>query len=316
MRKKRELELARKKRNQIRLENLSKKRSSSQSGTGDTPSSVQPPCLSNQYKFFNFFKHLSGPEKSQLCHQNPIYVHPFTALAQVFCWFEKYAIPRFIDEELLTVAALLDKRCKHHDPYFLRSRRNKQCRWVAKRHFQDSVTFLHYSFFVDPNRLFDIIRTKHGHGLMYRRSCRFREVQRHLIGFVEPSQDINNDVLARIGHRSLVDLDPSMYPTPLFFWLHFVNHHCDGLLNLSRYRKGMPCAVVNSTLPMYTTTFEYKQDRYEILRVIYNGEDDEDSVLFPAGAEVLLHYNMSIPNFKCSCGSSKCMSLCNNVTST
>jgi hypothetical protein len=50
--------------------------------------------------------------------------------------------------------------------------------------------------------------------------------------------------------------------------------------------------------------------------VIYNGEDDEDLVVFTAGAEVLLHNSMSIPNFKCNCGSNKCMSLCTNVTNS
>jgi hypothetical protein len=71
--------------------------------------------------------------------------------------------------------------------------------------------------------------------------------------------------------------------------------------------------VVNSTLPLCTRTFEFQRDCYEILRVIYNGKDDVDLVMFPAGAEVFLHYNMSVPNFKCGCGSKTCMSLRDNV---
>jgi hypothetical protein len=150
--------------------------------------------------------------------------------------------------------------------------------------------------------LFDIINTKDGFGLM------FTEVQQKLLGLVEPSEDVNNDVLLRIGHKSLIDLDPSMYPMPIFLWLYYANHHCDSLLHFSQYRKGMSPAMVNSALLPCTKTFEFRQDRFEIIRVTYNGEDDKDLVVFPADAEVFVNYNMSIPNFKCGCGSKKCMS--------
>jgi hypothetical protein len=70
-------------------------------------------------------------------------------------------------------------------------------------------------------------------------------------------------------------------------------------------------AVVNSTLPLCINTFEFKHDRFEVVRVIYNGEDDEDLVVFTAGAEVFVHYNVNTPNFEC--GSKKCMSLRSDV---
>jgi hypothetical protein len=49
-------------------------------------------------------------------------------------------------------------------------------------------------------------------------------------------------------------------------------------------------AMVNGTLPPCTNTFIFRQDRFEIIRVIYNDEDIEDSVGFPAGAEVFVNY--------------------------
>jgi hypothetical protein len=93
-----------------------------------------------------------------------------------------------------------------------------------------------------------------------------------------------------------------MYPMPMFFWLYYTNHHCDSLLHFSQYRKGMHPAMINSAFPPCTNIFE-------IIRVIYNGKDNEDLVVFPAGAEVFVNYNTSIPNFTCGCGSKKCISL-------
>jgi hypothetical protein len=72
----------------------------------------------------------------------------------------------------------------------------------------------------------------------------------------------------------------------MFFWLYYANHHCDSLLHLGQYHKGMHPAMVNSTLLLCTNTFEVRQDRFDVIRVIYNGEDDEDLVTFIAGAEV------------------------------
>jgi hypothetical protein len=106
--------------------------------------------------------------------------------------------------------------------------------------------------------------------------------QQKLLGLVEPSEDVNNSVNLRIGHKSLIGHDQSMYPLPMFFWLYYAN------------RKGIHPAMVNGTLPLCTNTFEIKQDRFEVIRVVYNSED---LVMFTAGAEVFVHYNMSIPNF-------------------
>jgi hypothetical protein len=71
--KKREFDQAREKRNQIRLKTLSKKRSDSQSETCDNPSDTQLLVYQTNTSFlFILSIHLSGPEKSQLCHQNPV----------------------------------------------------------------------------------------------------------------------------------------------------------------------------------------------------------------------------------------------------
>jgi hypothetical protein len=78
--------------------------------------------------------------------------------------------------------------------------------------------------------LFNIIRTKHGHGLVYRRSYRFKEVQRNLLDFVEPSEDINNEVLARIGSNkcryalTLLILDAMRKPNFIGFAKVIVNN--------------------------------------------------------------------------------------------
>jgi hypothetical protein len=85
IRKKHESDQTRERRNKLRHETLSKKRSDSQLELGDSPSDTQLSGSSNQNQFYNFFRYLSGPEKSQLCHQNFSYVHPFTAFARVFC---------------------------------------------------------------------------------------------------------------------------------------------------------------------------------------------------------------------------------------
>jgi hypothetical protein len=55
----------------------------------------------------------------------------------------------------------------------------------------------------------------------------------------------------------------------MFFWLYYANHHCDSLLHFSQYRKGMHPAMVNSTMPLCTNTFEFKQIRFDVIRVIY-----------------------------------------------
>jgi hypothetical protein len=95
----------------------------------------------------------------------------------------------------------------------------------------------------------------------------------------------------------------------MIHWLYYANHYFDSLLHFGKSRRKALSTIVSSNLPPCNGSFEFQQDVFEIVCVTYDGDDDENDIAFPAGAEVFVNYNMSIPNFKCCCGSKKCMSL-------